>query len=64
MTREEAEKIAAVIATADGGCGPCVSSLCELMSKAFPAFEWAIGEADRYPDQDVVVRDAAREGCN
>lgn len=41
MTREEAEKIAAVIATADHGCSQCVADLCEHLNSAGLGWLWA-----------------------
>lgn len=40
MTREEAEKVAAIFATADGGCADCVHALAKVARKAFPGFPW------------------------
>ena len=44
MTLEEARKVAAIIVTADGGCGTCVESLTELMDEAFPEYTWEFDE--------------------
>lgn len=46
MTDEEAEKIASIIATADGGCFVCVGELAEQLNEAFPEFVWTPGERD------------------
>lgn len=40
MTKDEAEKIAAIIATADHGCSACADDLAMKMTEAFPKFEW------------------------
>ena len=42
MTLQEAQAIAKIIATADGGCGPCVTGLAYLCEEAFPEFTWEI----------------------
>ena len=39
MTKEEAKKIIAIMKTADGGCGYCVSELLERFVKEFPEFK-------------------------
>jgi hypothetical protein len=40
MTLEEAEKIAKIASTADGGCGQCCTSLADQLNEAFPEYEW------------------------
>jgi hypothetical protein len=50
MTQDEASKIAAIIATADGGCAACVRSLCDLMSQA------GLGFSFRMTDKDVELQ--------
>ena len=40
MTIQEAEKIARIIVTADGGCRVCVQELASEMQEMFPEFEW------------------------
>lgn len=40
MTIDEAKKIAAIVATADGGCSECVKDLCLRLNEAFPEFVW------------------------
>jgi hypothetical protein len=42
MTLEEAEKIATIAETADGGCPYCVGSIVEQLGEAFPEFQWNI----------------------
>lgn len=41
ITEQEAEQIAAVLATADGGsCWPCAGDLADEMVKVFPDYDW------------------------
>ena len=40
MTLEEANKLAGIVGTADGGCEQCVGSLCYLLNESFPEFHW------------------------
>lgn len=40
VTLDEANKIAAVIGTADSACSNCVGSLVEKMNVNFPQFVW------------------------
>lgn len=40
MTLADAQKVAAVVATADGGCPRCARELTELLAEHFPAFAW------------------------
>lgn len=50
MTQEEADKIARVIGTADGGCDTCVGDLVELLNGADLGFQWAAtGKVAKYP---------------
>lgn len=42
MTQDEANKIAEIIACADGGCSNCVTELVELARQQFPEIEWII----------------------
>jgi hypothetical protein len=39
MTLEEAEKIAKIISTADGGCSNCVIEMTEEWNKVFPEYK-------------------------
>lgn len=39
MTKEDAIKIVNILATADGGCGPCVQSLVSDFLEAYPEFK-------------------------
>lgn len=48
MTLEEAQKVAAILAKADGGCSNCYNDLMESAQEAFPAFEWT--STSRGPD--------------
>jgi hypothetical protein len=40
MTDEEAARVAAVLATADGECGHCAHELAKEMAKPFPTHDW------------------------
>ena len=40
MTLEEAQTIARIAGTADGGCATCVGHLMEQLNAAFPQFAW------------------------
>lgn len=40
MSEEEAEVVADIISTADGGCIVCVRSLAIQMKERFPQFDW------------------------
>lgn len=59
MTLKEAQTIAKIIDTADGGCCVCVRSLCEQMQEAFPMFTWSYPED--YADIVVTPSKAARD---
>jgi hypothetical protein len=50
MTIEEAQRIAAIVATADNGCSNCVGALADQLKAAFPEFEWEIEPT--YPQYD------------
>lgn len=52
MTKDEAEVVAAVLATADGGCQCCAERLAEKMQEKFPGFNWwaMVREAGRFDD--------------
>lgn len=43
LTLDEAKTLAAIIGTADGGCGVCVSDLAEKLNSSFPAFRFVVG---------------------
>ena len=51
MTLDEANKIAMVCSQADGGCGPCVSSLVDCLAGAFPEFDWYFTGYDGEEDE-------------
>lgn len=40
MNLQEAQAIASICGSADGGCTVCVRSLVELLQEFFPEFEW------------------------
>lgn len=42
MTQEEADKLCAIIRTADGGCSVCVASLCHAINEASFGFTFHI----------------------
>jgi hypothetical protein len=44
VTREEAQQIAAIASTVDGGCSCCIKSVVAQLNHAFPEWEWF------YPD--------------
>lgn len=46
MTDEEANGIAAICATADGGCPHCARDLQLQLAARFPEFEWKILDDD------------------
>lgn len=46
MTLDEAEKIAVICCTADGGCSVCVSNLEELLNTMFPEFVWTLNVSE------------------
>lgn len=47
MTNEEAVKVAAILAEADGGCDDCALKLARTAARYFPGYEWdkLVGEA-------------------
>lgn len=44
MTLVEAQKVAAIVATADGGCSVCVRDLVEQLNETFKDFTWLYDE--------------------
>ena len=50
MTLGEAQDLALIIGTADGGCHCCVEALCDKLNKAFPAFRWV--NTNKWDDDD------------
>lgn len=53
MTQEEADKVAKIIRTADGGCPVCVGSLCERATAAGLGFRFEeTGERVAEPDPE------------
>ena len=40
MTLEEAQEVAAIAVTADGGCGYCARDLLAKLQESFPQFVW------------------------
>jgi hypothetical protein len=40
LTLEEARKVAAIVAYADGGCSHCVAALVKELDETFPEFSW------------------------
>jgi len=61
MTKDEADKIARVIATADGGCSVCISNLCELLNEADLGFSFEMeGGFEMESDYRVSARELRR----
>lgn len=58
MTEREAQQVAAILATADGGCSNCVERLVELMRRRFPGFSWTYDGIDG--DGTIVVKETAK----
>jgi hypothetical protein len=48
VTRDEAVKVAKVLATADGHCSSCADNLAERMEDVFPGHPWLelVADAD------------------
>ena len=44
MTLDEAQMIAKIVGTADGGCPTCVSMLVEHLNREFPQFVFVMGD--------------------
>ncbi len=56
MTREEAEKIARIFETADGGdCLSCMDGLCREANEAQLGFRWVILDEDAGWDTDKYI---------
>ncbi len=62
MTRDEQIAVIKILATADGGCGPCVASLCTLFNRQFPGLTATevlailqVGNALPYLEADDVM---------
>lgn len=60
MTREEAERLAKVLATADGGCPVCVHSICEKANDAQLGW-WFFFKENSLPMRDEVFALATEE---
>lgn len=58
MTKEEADKIAAVIRTADNGCSQCVRDLCDRMSRAELGFAFTVYGEESVTEQPDWSDDA------
>ena len=52
MNLEEAQKVADIIATADGQCGSCADTLCFDMNEAFPQYSFVMAENWYAPKED------------
>lgn len=48
MTQQEADKIARVLSTADGGCSNCVVNLCEEINKEKLGFRFGMTGEKRF----------------
>lgn len=54
MTVDEARKVAAIAASADGGCASCVTALFEKLQAVFPEFRWSLtDQAERETQYDA-----------
>lgn len=58
MSREDAEKLCKVLATADGGCSHCVDAICVVASETFPEWTWVRKDGGKDWDT-VIVKEAA-----
>lgn len=61
MTLEDAQKVADIVAQADGGCSTCVGALIYDLNNAFPEFAWDFGDNPAYQawiDDDDAPDDA------
>lgn len=45
MTAEDAEKVAAILVTVDGGCPVCVEEALRAFAEAFPGFDSVLDAA-------------------
>ena len=54
MTLEEAQTVAKICASADGGCGVCVEKLVLQLRDKFPEFGWEIDD-DSYGEVVLVT---------
>jgi hypothetical protein len=54
VTPEEAERVALIVAQADGQCVVCASELAEQLQLAFPEHDWAVLVAgDRWTPEAI-----------
>lgn len=56
MTLEEAQKLASIAITVDGGCLVCVHNVVEALNEAFPEFVWEQKDPQNYDKHRVEVR--------
>ena len=54
MDIEEARKVAAIVATAEGGCGGCCEQATADLNKQFPRFLWKLVEVPGF-DHSIDV---------
>jgi hypothetical protein len=56
MTLDEAQKVASIIATADGGCSNWVCALIRECSQVFPKFDWVklVVETGEFTKEELV----------
>lgn len=54
MNLAEAKKVAAIVATAEGGCGGCCEQATADLNKQFPAFTWTLVEVPGF-DHSIDV---------
>jgi hypothetical protein len=52
MTLEEAEQVARIASTCDGGCSHCIPELVGRLNAAFPAFVFEYREDERWHEPD------------
>lgn len=55
MTPEEATKIAALIATADGGCTNCANGLAQQFTEAGFGFRWFFNDDYDYDEKPMIL---------
>lgn len=53
MTLDEANKLARVAASADGGCSVCVKAICEELSNAGLGYVWTAHNEKKWPDENL-----------
>lgn len=59
MNIAEAKKVAAIVATAEGGCGGCCEQATADLNKQFPDFKWKLVEVKGF-DHSIDVEEAPK----